>query len=255
VRILSRVIIAIVALVVLLAIAAWSCPAAFVYPRFADSIAPVRLHELSGTALQGRAEGTQFLGVELGAVEWRIDPWPLLHRELVAQVDLRGAALTAAGVVHRNDDEVGVTNATLRLPARLAAPALAIPSLDLLGTIEIDIARAVARDLRLDTAAGTATWRDAAVAGAAQAQLGDLQATFAADGAGGIAGEVKDLGGPLVVAGTFTANLFRYHAQVRLAARGDNPQLVEALQYVGQPQGDGSRNLEIEGRQLALPVQ
>jgi general secretion pathway protein N len=63
---------------------------------------------------------------------------------------------------------------------------------------------------------------------------------------------VHDLGGPLQADGTFTASLGRYDAQVRLAARGDDPRVVEALQYVGQAQADGSRELIIEGRQLGL---
>ena len=71
----------------------------------------------------------------------------------------------------------------------------------------------------LDDAAGTATWRDASVGGAAQAKLGALQATFAAAADGGVAGVVRDMGGPLEVAGTFRTSLGAYEAQGRLAAR------------------------------------
>lgn len=254
-RALRRIAAGIAAAVLLLAILAWTCPADFAYRQLAAALEPLRLHDVSGTLWQGRAERAEFLGQPLGSLQWRVDAWPLLHATLAAHVDLDGPSMTASGNVERSRDAIAVAGASLHLPARVAAPAFAIPTLDLLGAIDIDVSRAVLRNLRLEAASGSATWREAAVAGAAQAALGDLRATFSADGAGGIAGQVRDLGGPLAADGTFTADLVRYHARVRLAPRGDNPQLSEALQYVGQPQADGSRDLEIEGRQLALPLQ
>ena len=95
-----------------------------------------------------------------------------------------------------------------------------------------------------------AYWRNAAVAGAAQARLGELQAQFASAADGGIAGTLRDGGGPLEARGTFNIALGRYSAQLRLAARDGDARVADALQYVGQPQPDGSRLLLIEGRQL-----
>lgn len=241
-----------VVLAAAVAAVAWTCPADFVYAHFAEDFAPLRLREVSGTVWQGRAEGARLLGRELGAVDWRLQPLPLLHGEVVARVSLAGPEITAAGIVTRRRDEAGVRDARLTVPARLAAPALAIPALDLLGTIDIDVARAVVHGTRVDAVQGSARWRDAAVAGAVQARIGDLLAAFASAGDGTISGDVKDAGGPLAVAGTFKADAARYRASVRLVPRGDDPQLAEALLYVGQPQADGSRLLEIEGRQLAL---
>ena len=135
------------------------------------------------------------------------------------------------------------------LPARSVAPALGIPALELLGTIEIDIQDAQLVGVWPTRAAGSARWHDAGVSGAAQARFGDLAATFATTADGAIGGSVHDLGGPLELSGTFSASLRRYTATARLAPRDANPQLAEALQYIGQPQPDGSRELIIEGRQ------
>jgi hypothetical protein len=189
----------------------------------------------------------------LGTLEWHLQPAPLLHGEAIAQLTLTGDEITATGLVERGaDGEVSFRDVAVHMPARIAAPVLATPALDLLGTIEIDVARARLRGVWLEDASGAAYWRDAAVAGAAQARLSDLQLTFASAAGGMISGVVHDLGGPLQADGTFTASLIRYDAQVRLAARGDDARVAEALQFVGQPQSDGSRQLVIEGRQLGL---
>ena len=233
-------------------VAAWTCPADLAYRFAADSLVPLKLHDLGGTIWQGHAGSVDMLGANLGAIDWILQAQPLLHGEVIALVSLNGNDVSGRVVVERHDGQTSFRDARLRMPARIAAPVLAIPALELLGTIEIDVAHAHLRGFWLDEAAGTATWRDASVGGAAQAKLGALQATFAAAADGGIAGAVHDMGGPLEVAGAFRASLGAYEAQARLAARGDNPQVTEALQFIGQPQADGSRNLEIRGRQLDL---
>ncbi|HET7778387.1 MAG TPA: type II secretion system protein N [Rudaea sp.] len=250
---LRRVVLFAIVLAAVAGVVAWTCPADLAYRWFGGRIAPLALHDLSGTVWQGRAAAAELLGQNLGALEWRLRPAPLLHGEAIAQLTLTGVDITASGLVDRDaDGQVWFRDVVARMPARIVAPVLAIPALDLLGTIEIDVARARLSGLWLADASGAAYWRDAAVAGAAQARLSDLQLTFASIAGGAISGVVHDLGGPLQADGTFTASLGRYDAQVRLAARGDDPRVAEALQYVGQAQADGSRELLIEGRQLGL---
>jgi hypothetical protein len=240
-----------VALVAVAAIAAWTFPAGLAYRLAGDTLFPLRLHDLGGTVWSGHAGHVDLLGYDLGTLDWRLQPLPLLHGESVAQFVLAGPIASGSGSVRRSGAQTEFDDTVLHVPARVAAPALAIPALELLGTLDIRIASVRLLGMRFERAAGTVLWRGAAVAGAAQARLGDLQATFSPAADGGISGVVQDLGGPLEVAGAFHASIGRYDAQARLAARGDVPQVREALQYIGQPQADGSRVLEIRGRLLA----
>ena len=252
-KLLRRVLLFAIVLAAVAGIAAWTCPADFAYRYLGGHLAPLALRDLSGTLWQGRATAAELFGQNLGALEWRLQAAPLLHGEAIAQLTLTGDGTSASGMVDRDaDGQLWFRDVVAHMPARIAAPVLAIPALDLLGTIEIDVPRARLHGAWLEEASGAAYWRDAAVAGAAQARLSDLQLTFASAAGGAISGVVHDLGGPLQADGTFTASLGRYDAQVRLAARGDDPRVVEALQYVGQAQADGSRELIIEGRQLGL---
>jgi hypothetical protein len=253
-RFLRGLLIGLLVLAAIAGVAAWTCPAELAYRFAADALVPVRLHDLAGSIWQGHAGAADLLGVSLGTIDWKLQAQPLLRGEIVAQVTVAGDGTSGGGIVDYGGGQTALRDATLRMPARLAAPVLAIPMLELLGTIEIDIAHAHLRDLWFDDAAGAVRWRDAAVAGAAQAKLGDLQATFASTPDGSIAGVVGDLGGPLELAGTFKANRNAYEAQARLASRGDNAQVTEALQFIGQAQADGSRNLEIRGRPLIPPA-
>lgn len=247
-KLLRRLLLLLVVLLVIAGVVAATCPADFAYRLIADRLGAVRLAGISGSIWQGHASSVQAFGQELGALDWRLEVAPLLSRELLVQLNLGGGEVTASGVVERSaDGTIEVRDADFHLPARMAAPALDIPALQLLGNIDGKLIRAHLRGVWLDDASGSLRWNNAAVAGAAQAQFGDLEATFSSVADGAIAGVAHDLGGPLQLNGTFKVAAGSFDAEATLAARDGNAQVAEALRYIGQAQADGSSHLVIHG--------
>ncbi|MDR3389158.1 MAG: type II secretion system protein N [Rudaea sp.] len=252
-KLFRSLILIVVVLLVIAAVVAATCPAEYAYRLVADRLGAVKLSGISGSVWNGHAASAQVFGQELGALDWQLHAAPLLGGELLAHVDLNGGDVTAAGTVDRNvGGTISVRDATFHMPAHMAAPALDIPALDLLGEIDGKLARAQLHGAWVDDASGSLRWNHAAVSGAAQAQLGDLEATFSSAPDGSIAGVVHDLGGPLQVAGTFKVAAGSFDAEAKLAARDDNPQVMEALRYIGQAQADGTSLLIIHGGLLKL---
>jgi general secretion pathway protein N len=248
-RILRILFISCIVLLAVAAAVAATCPADYAYRLVADRLGVVKLGGVSGSLWTGHAASAQVFGQELGALDWHLEAAPMLGLELKAQVALSGGDVVASGTIDRGaDGTIQVSDAIFSLPARLAAPALDIPALQLLGDIDGKLTHARIRSMWMDSASGTLRWNKAAVAGAAQAQFGDLEATFASAPDTSIDGMVHDLGGPLQVDGTFKVTAGRFDAQAKLAARDGNPQVIEALRYIGQPQADGTSLLEIHGQ-------
>lgn len=248
-RYLRRIFFFLIFVLVVAIVVAVTCPAQFAYNLVADRLGALRLGGISGGVWQGRASSVQMFGTELGALDWQLQPAPMLHGAIAAHLALNGGEIAAAADVERAfSGAVDVQNVSIRAPARLAAPALDIPALQLLGDLDIAIAHARLRGTWPEAANGTAHWRNAAVAGAAQAQLGDLEASFASAADGSIGGNVSDLGGPLQLNGTFRVNAGSYDADATLRARDGNAQVSEALRYIGEPQADGSSHLIIHGQ-------
>jgi len=100
----------------------------------------------------------------------------------------------------------------------------------------------------LRTAQGKATWRDLGVSGGAEARLPGLEIAFAPDGAGNIVADIRDLGGPLAIAGRTTITGAQYRTEVHLYLREPNPQLEEALRWIGERSPEGGSLLRIEGQ-------
>jgi hypothetical protein len=235
-------------------VVAWTFPADVAWRYVAPRVPLLQLQGVSGTVWQGRAGNATAFGRPLGAIEWTIPRMPLLARRVVADVALRGGEIEATGsVVRASDGTVRVVGMHFRLPAELAQPALDIPSLRLVGNVEGTIDEATVIGGWVCGARGSARWIDAGVSGAAEARFGALLADFASQSDGSIGGRVRDDGSSnLAVDGQFVVRSGQFDANAQLLARNDDPQVREALRYIGEPQLDGSSLLKIHGQLFKL---
>ena len=252
-KFVRRSLIVLIVLLLIAAIVAVTFPAHYAWRLVANRMSAVHLNGVSGTLWNGHAASITVFDEALGALDWQLDPTPLLRGDVRAQLQLHGGAVTASGRVDRGSDgAIDLRDASFRFPASLAAPALDIPALTLLGDIDATLTHVHLQGAWPDQANGQMIWHNAAVAGAAQAQFGDLQVTFSSTAAGAISGVAHDLGGPLQLNGAFKISAGSFDADVTLAARDGNPQVIDALRYIGQPQADGSSHLLIHGQLFKL---
>jgi general secretion pathway protein N len=252
-RLLRRLFLIVVVVVLLAGIGAWTCPADIAYAWLSGRLGPVTLSDLSGSVWQGHAGSLRVFGRELGTFDWHLQALPLLHGDIVAQVNVNGSDASAQATLTRSADrQIDIRDAAVQLPAAVLEPAIGVADLHLLGRIEIALSHARLRGAWIESADGNALWRDAAVSGAAQARLSDLRATFVTMPDGGISGELRDLGGPMLADGMFKAAAGAYDAQLKLAARDGDTHVLEALQHVGEAQPDGSVLLKIHGHLLTV---
>lgn len=245
-------------LVILLLIVAgvlfWTLPADVAYRQGAKYMGPVVLSGVRGTLWDGHADGISVFGRDLGEIDWRMAKSAILRGRMAADVRIQGTDVDAAGLVDRNRaGALTVRDVHFRFPAQLLAPVLDIPDLNLLGAVSGVISEATLRDGFIETATGNARWSEAGVTGQAEARFADIVGEFAADPKGGIAGSAHDDGaGNLAVASTFHAGISGFEAQAILRARNEDPQVLETLRHVGEPQADGSSKLVIRGHMFKL---
>ena len=238
-------------LAVLAGVALALLPARQAIDYLGGRVGPLELGEVSGTIWNGRAAQARLNGQPIGALSWTLSPWGLPSRRVDADLQLRGDTWNGDAAVRvLRDRTVHVRDLVLRFPARQLEPALDIPALVMRGDVELNVPAAELRGAFPTAIQGSATWRSAGVAGSAEAVFGDLITDFASDGRGGVQGTLRDGGGPLQAQGSYQAGLAGYRADVTLRARDGNPQVTEALQYIGQAQPDGSVRLEIRGQLL-----
>lgn len=250
-KLIRNLLLLVIVLLLLAALVLAFLPARIALQFIGPKIGPVELGEVSGSLWKGQVSPASINGEPIGTLGWTLHPLSLLGARVDADVTLQGDQYngrTALSV--QRDRRLLVRDLDLRFPARRLEPMLDIPALVFRGEVQVTIASAELRAGFPTAIAGSATWKDAAVAGSAEARFGDIITEFGSAADGGLRGTVRDSGGPLQAQGEYSASLLGYDAVIDLRARDGNPQVTEALQYIGQPQPDGSARLEVRGKLL-----
>jgi len=238
----------VLALILLLIVA--FLPASTALGLVQDRMREVRMEGVSGSVWNGRADALTVRARALGAFTWKLSPWALFSKRVDVDVTLDGPELKAAGFVSLSGPgSLQLRGMQASVDAQRLQGVLDVPALVFKGRVEFDLRELVVDQYFPAKVEGSAVWRDAMVGGSADARLGDIRADFATQGVGTIAGTVTDSGGPLMIeGGTFSAGVQGVSAEATLRARDGDAAVLRALQYIGQPQEDGSSRLEVSGQ-------
>lgn len=241
-------------LVVLLAVVAiacfWRMPADVGYRYGARFLGPLALTGINGTIWDGHADGVSLFGQDLGELDWHARKRPLIGRELVADVRIKGSEIDLAGELTRHaDGAVSAQSMRFSIPASRLEPLLDRADLHLLGTISGTLEDATLMTASISNAKGTARWSGVGVNGEVEAHLSDLLFEFASQPDGSVGGSVRDDGnGPIAIDGRFALRVPAVEGEATLRARDGDPATVELLSRLGQVQPDGSVHVVVQGR-------
>lgn len=246
-RVLSHLGFGLAALLAASTLLVWFVPAEVAYRLAGRRLAPMALEGISGSLWEGRAAQWIVHGVALGPLEWRIDRGASLLGRPRGEVAATGRQVAGSARFERTADGWSLSAIDGRFPAALLAPALDIPALGLLGTIELDLDSASVRDGVIATASGRVAWHDLGVRGIAALMLPGVEMRIVETGERSLSATLVDLGGPLAITGELHLSDGAYTAEIDLLAREQEPRLEEILKYVGERRPDGGSHLRIEG--------
>lgn len=246
-RLWLRLLLALLMLAGIIVAMLWSLPARFVYDRLGARVQPLRMQGIEGTLWNGKSAMASYAARPLGPVQWRIEPLALLGGHAQGTLSLQGQQTVASSDFRASGRRLELARATAAFPASLMAPALDIPSLNLLGEVRVDMSDVVIEDGIIRSAIGTMTWNEVGVSGAAEARLGKLVVDFAPRVDGVVEGRVRDDGGPMQASGRVELRGLAFRADIKLIARPGHDNIREALMYVGERSLDGGSVLHVEG--------
>jgi general secretion pathway protein N len=253
----KKTLLALLLLALVLVVALARLPAQTALAWLSRNNPQLSFEQVSGTLWAGKAGAVRVRGVALGALDWTLSAGSLLRMAPVLNASLQAKASKLSATVQRmQDGRLVISNLIADADASWLAPVLGIPMLTPTGQLDIKLAEIeIAADGRPLRALGTVAWENAGVTGAANAKLGGVLITL--NGSDRITGTIAPLGAnpPLQVSGGFELLALSYSASVRIQPNTSDPQLLRALEYVGQPLTEsgakaGSRLLEIKGELL-----
>ncbi|HEY2807300.1 MAG TPA: type II secretion system protein N [Steroidobacteraceae bacterium] len=220
-------------------------PASWVVP--ASGRAAIGCTGVDGTLWSGSCSGLFVQRMPVGDLTWELRPLRLLAGRLAAHVTL------ASPLAHGSADaELGLHEYLLaqNLSAEVPLDPALMPGLppQLRGQAHLALTRVVLAKGALQELQGRIEVHDLEDRSGRTTRLGSYAVTFAPT-AGDPTGVIKDLDGPLSVAGTL--RLTRqggFDVQGTVAPRPDAPaELTDNLRYLGSPDAAGRRQFSLSG--------
>ncbi len=238
-------------LLLLLVLVAATLPAALAWRHLSGQVSGVELAGVQGSIWQGSARELAVRGQRLGKLQWRLSPWATLGGKPRVDLAVEGPDLRLSGTWQALASGSEFSALSGEIAAGWFAPALDIPALEPTGRITVADGRLVLDAQAIPNGGDlTLRWLEAGVRGQVQARLGTI-VIDARGSEGRITASVSDGGdGDVAIAGQFHLQDLAYRGEVRLNARVSEGPVVEALQWIGMPSGDGGRLLIVEGRLL-----
>lgn len=214
----------------------------------------VELNGLSGSVWNGSATEVRIRGLGIGSLQWQLDPLALARMKPRLNVQLAGSGLQARmGLERLASGALLLREAEATVDGGWLGPVLALPGLVPLGQVQLKVPQ-----LQVDPDGVPASgevqldWRDAALTGLAQANLGQINISAQGSGRRWL-GTVRNApGGALSMEGGFSLVERNYSAEIRLRSLIAEDPVTRLLPMIGQTQADGSQLLRIEGFLLPL---
>lgn len=239
-------------LLALLVFLAARLPARLMLAHALQDLPGLTVGSVSGTVWEGRARGLRYRELEVPALAWELDFWPLLGGTAALRIEAelpRGFARLDAALGLDGRIELENLRATLPLDS-LAALYPAIPAGTVSGELTLNLDSARLEGLRPVALSGdvgltglTSSWTGAL-------PLGDYMAEISAPAEGEIQARIVDLQGPVKLQARATLGSDgRWQAEGTVAPRdGSDRTLARAMAYLGPANAAGEHRFSFSGR-------
>lgn len=242
---MQRLAIILLAVAVFAAVLLARLPAAWVLPALGPRLT---CGSVEGTLWRGECSSARLAGVRLDQLAWQVHPGALLGGRLSAELSAQRAdAHASAELSVRWHGPLHARDLHARLPLEPALMPMLPPYIT--GVLEANVGHlVVARDGAIEQVQGTLTVHHLVDSSGSVTPLGSYRLRFP-EGPGEPLGQLRDLGGPLWLRGTLRLTAQPgYVLHARVAARaGASPSLLQGLQYLGAPDGQGRRPFALAG--------
>ncbi len=231
----------------------WKFPAAGVLPHV--NTHPIKIAGVNGTVWSGTAAAVQAPApaVPVSNLQWRFKPERLLSGNAAARLNFEVLGGEGAADVFRNlAGNMTVQDGSLNVPAKNLEQFLPLPVAEFGGNVLADIIKLEIENDLLKSTRGSVVWRQASVAGAVNAQLGQVVLDVVPEGQGDQLlhkGKLTNKDGQLDITGDFQLDqVGNYRADVRLKPNNTTPpELNGMLGMVGKRASDGSYRIRNNG--------
>lgn len=216
------------------------------YDKVKKNIRPIKLENISGSAIKGSAEHFKYMGMDLGYAQWLL--YPSSYDEVTVDFKLRGQEYDIAGKFKKKPKSEVIKNLTGTVNWDMIANKINFRQGKFDGSFQLDFQHLEMNKGVPERIEGTVVSQNLKLIKPIKKDLGQIEIVFTSDNPAIIVGQVNSKSNVLNVSGAvYIHKNHRWEVKLNLIPKPGQYEVEYALQGIGDRRRGGGRSLNLAG--------
>ncbi|WP_395377095.1 type II secretion system protein N [Marinicella sp. W31] len=237
----------IIILILIAVVALAAVPLNTYYSYVSDWVKPIRLENISGSAIKGSAEQASYAGIPLGQLDWFLRPtsWKSIGGRFTVSSEQYQLGFALG---KRTDGLIELEKIRGYLDWQLLAPHVQLTYGNLDGVVNLDLPELVyGTENGIDRATGQVLLNDLKLKQYPQKNLGEVRMDITTEAVGRVVGQISSDSPVMQVSGTLFVQPHRWQLNVDIIPNPGEYEVEALISNIGFARRGGGRKLQLAG--------
>jgi hypothetical protein len=221
-------------------------PLNWYYSNVSENIRPLKLEQISGSAIKGSAKNASYLGMNLGQADWLI--YPSSYNALTLDFSLKDKLYDIAGKFIKSNEFDSLKDVTGTFDWAMIDKFLNFNHGEMSGYVQLDFDQVEMRNNVPKTIIGKAVTKELQLVKPIKKDLGEIEVVFVSDNPSIIVGQVNSQSNVINVSGAiYIHKNHRWEIKLTLIPMPGEYEIEYAIQNIGDRRRGGGRSLNLAG--------
>jgi hypothetical protein len=216
------------------------------YSKVAQSIKPLQLEEISGSAIKGSSQNVKYLGMDLGQAKWLV--YPSSYNTMTVDFSLNESLYDVRGKFIKSQEVERFVDIVGTFDWELIKNQLNFNRGEVSGYVKLDFEHIELKNGIPDKLIGKVVTKELKLLNPVKKELGEIEVVFVSDNPSIIVGQVNSNSNVLNVSGAiYIHKNHRWEIKLTLIPMPGEYEIEYALQNIGDKRRSGGRTLNMAG--------
>ncbi len=233
-------------IIILAALAVGFTPLDLYYDKISKNLRPIKLENITGSAVKGSAEHVKYMGLDVGQAHWLI--YPSSYNSATVDFKLRAAEYDLKGKYTKNPKADMIKELKGTLDWTMIADKLNVRGGKISGYFDLDFNHLEIRDGIPAIITGKVTSKELKLVSPSIKDIGEVEVVFTSDNPQIIVGQVNSKSTVINVSGSiYIHKNRRWEVKLNLIPMPGEYEVEYAIQNIGDRRRTGGRTLNLAG--------
>ena len=216
------------------------------YSKVSKNLKPIQLEGISGSVVKGSAQSLQYLGLDIGRVNWLL--YPSSYNQVTLNLNVRDELYDFKGNFIKDPETESLNNVMGTLDWSVIQKAINFNRGEMSGYVKFDFQHIEFKNRIPERIIGKATTKELKILKPIKKDIGEIEVEFVSDNPSIIVGQVNSKSNVINVSGAiYIHKNHLWEVKLTLIPMPGEYEIAYAIQNIGDPRRGGGRSLNMAG--------